>query len=214
MLAFRYRTLVPFFAGATLMIAAGFVFQAWGADAAPGGGAALLDEGVTSAKRRVEPPASPAVGDYSFIEAPPDDAGPPSEFVPIPAYRMYDSRLSGEVRWVVGDDFLIPALTDTDLVEQVPDEATALAFNVTLADAQGAGGYVQIYGPGVAAFSTSTVNWSPPIVFIANSGSSEVGTFENTPGWMGVAMGGAPGSSAHIIIDITGYYQPTGFNLL
>ena len=88
----------------------------------------------------------------------------------------------------------------------VPATATGVTFNVTVSQTEGAG-FVQISGPGVAAFSTSTVNWMAADVDIANSGSSELGSVL-APGDLNIALGGNPQAKAHVIIDITGYYEP------
>ena len=57
--------------------------------------------------------------------------------------------------------------------------------------------------PGVAPFTTSTVNWVSPNVDIANSGSSQLTAI----GDLNVALGGSPNAAAHVILDITGYYE-------
>ena len=130
--------------------------------------------------------------------------GPASLFVPISSYRTYDSR-NDPNPWFTGDDFLIDVLTDESGDPQIPDSATAVAFNVAAVGTTGRG-FIQIYGPGTDAFTTSTVNWTQSGLNIANSGSTMLGEFEGDPGLMGVAVGGPAGTRTDIIIDITGYY--------
>lgn len=131
--------------------------------------------------------------------------GEPSLFVPISSYRTYDSRNDPEGKWLVGDDFFLDVWNDQFGDPQIPDSATAVSFNVAAVDTEGRG-FIQIYGPGTEAFSTSTVNWTQWGVNIANSGSTMLGEFDGNLGLMAVAVGGPAGTRTHIIIDITGYY--------
>jgi hypothetical protein len=134
-------------------------------------------------------------------------AGDPSVFVPIAAYRSYDSR-DQDGKWFAGDAFPITALVDLRTRDYpIPFEATAVAFNIAAVGTEGSG-YIQVYGPGTDPFSTSTVNWRQSGLAIANSGSSMLGEVNQTPGFMGIAVGGQLGARTHIIIDITGYYLP------
>jgi len=131
--------------------------------------------------------------------------GEASLFVPISSYRTYDSRNDPEGKWLVGDDFFLDVWNDQFGDPQIPNSATAVSFNVAAVDTEGRG-FIQIYGPGTAAFSTSTVNWTQWGLNIANSGSTMLGEFDGNLGLMAVAVGGPPGTRTHIIIDITGYY--------
>ncbi len=147
---------------------------------------------------------------------PPDTAGP-SYFVPIPAYRAFDSRHAG-VKWQEGQLSKVDVRLDewNDQVFTIPADATAVSFNVTVAATE-VWGFVQIFGPGVDGCSTSTVNWWQGGMAIANSGSTML--FVDVVGdwnvwWpepelsLGVCVGGQPGAKAHVIIDVTGYYAP------
>ena len=142
---------------------------------------------------------SPSVAAGSLVE------GEASLFVPISSYRTYDSRNDIEGKWLVGDDFFLDVWNDQFGDPQIPDSATAVSFNVAAVDTEGRG-FIQIYGPGTEAFSTSTVNWTQSGVNIANSGSTMLGEFDGNLGLMAVAVGGPAGTRTHIIIDITGYY--------
>jgi hypothetical protein len=133
--------------------------------------------------------------------------GEASLFVPISSFRTYDSRNDPFGKWVVGDDFLLEALTDEFGDAQIPEFASAVTFNVAAVGTEGTG-FIQVYGPGTDALSTSTVNWRQPGLAIANSGSTMLGDLDGEPGLMGVAVGGDAGASTHIIVDITGYYEP------
>jgi hypothetical protein len=136
-------------------------------------------------------------------------AAPASGFVPIPSYRAYDSRLdpdeSGKI--FLEEQRFVDVALDIDGSERIPDEATAVAFNVTVTQTQGAG-YVQMSPPGTAFGDTSTVNWTGPGQTVANGGNVllyEGDVFENN---LVFHLTGGGGAGAHVIIDITGYYVP------
>jgi hypothetical protein len=142
-------------------------------------------------------PADPA-SDVGFVaQATPTAA--PSLFVPTTPYRMYDSR-NDPSPWVPGEYADIDALTDQDLVPQIPAEATAVAFNVTLVSYAGAG-FVQILAPGGVMGASSTANFTGPNLVVANGGS--VGL---VGGDLQVVVGGTPGAQVDVIIDVAGYY--------
>lgn len=133
-------------------------------------------------------------------------SGPPSAFVPIPAYRMYDSRNDPLGIWVRGDVDHIDAVTDENLHPRIPEDATAVTFNVTITQTEGIG-FVQVFGPGTSPLSTSTVNWVTAGADAANSGSVQLGDLDGIPGYLQVAVGGTEDAAAHVILDITGYYE-------
>lgn len=135
-------------------------------------------------------------------------AGQPSAFVPIASYRAYDSRLdadeSGKI--FVQEQRFVDVAVDLDGVERIPDEATAVSFNVTVTETEGAG-FVQVSPPGNEFGDTSTVNWTGPAQTVANGGDAlmyEGPIFENNV----VFHVDGDGAGAHVIIDITGYYVP------
>jgi hypothetical protein len=128
--------------------------------------------------------------------------------VPISSYRTYDSRTDPDEsdRIFIESERFVDAALDLNGVERIPDEATAVTFNITVTDTQG-WGYVQVAAPGTTLGETSTVNWTGDGQTVANSGSTllYLGLFENN---LLFHVDGASGG-AHVIIDITGYYVPT-----
>jgi len=136
-------------------------------------------------------------------------AGQPSAFVPISSYRAYDSRIdpdeSGKI--FLQEQRFVDVAIDLDGVEQIPDEATAVSFNLTVTETESAG-FVQISPPNTELGETSTVNWTAAGQTVANSGDAlmyEGPTFDNN---IVFHLDGAGGAGAHVIIDITGYYVP------
>lgn len=166
----------------------------------------------TSSSPNVAPAAAPQV------VAP----GAESYFVPIAPYRTLDTREDGnpvdatdnepdKIR--VGDPsgenpLPVPVQFSIDAEgAQIPDNATAVAYNVTVAQTEGIG-YLQIdTWPGDPG-QTSTVNWTTDGQIVANSGVALLGTAFDDPGFISAYVGDAEGAAAHVIIDITGYFTP------
>lgn len=153
--------------------------------------------------------ASASDGATAVVPAAAAQAAPASGFVPISSYRSYDSRLgpdeSGKI--FLEEQRFVDVALDLDGNERIPDEATAVAFNVTVTQTEGAG-YVQISPPGTEFGETSTVNWTGPDQTVANGGTVllyEGDIFENN---LVFHLDGIGGAGAHVIIDITGYYVP------
>lgn len=144
----------------------------------------------------------------------PAQVAPPSQvsgFVPIAGYRTFDSRTdpdeSGKI--FIKSDRFVDAAVDLDGVERIPDEATAVTFNITVTQTEG-WGYVQMAPSGTVFNETSTVNWTGDGQTIANSGStllSEGGLVAELENNLIFHVDGTSGG-AHVIIDITGYYIP------
>ena len=121
----------------------------------------------------------------------------------LPPRNVLDPEESGKI--FLGEQRLVDVALDLDGNERIPDEATAVAFNVTVTQTEGAG-YVQISPPGTAFGETSTINWTGPDQTVANGGNVllyEGDFFENN---LVFHLGGSGGAGTHVIIDITGYY--------
>lgn len=150
------------------------------------------------------------------------EAGAESSFVPIAPYRTLDTREDGDP--VDADDndadkvgmddpegenplFVpVPIALEQD-GDQIPDTATAVTYNVTVTETEGAG-FVQIdTSPGDQG-ATSTVNWTGPDQTIANSGVVLLGEAFDDTGFITVYVDGVDGAAAHVVIDITGYFTP------
>lgn len=136
-------------------------------------------------------------------------SGDPSAFVAVPGYRAYDSRVdpdeSGKI--YLQEQRFVDVAVDLAGEEQIPDDATAVTFNITVTETESAG-FVQISPPGNTLGETSTVNWTTDGQTVANGGHAlmyEGPTFENN---IVFHVDGAGGAGAHVIIDITGYHVP------
>lgn len=140
-------------------------------------------------------------------------AAQPSGFVPIPGYRTYDSRVdpdeSGKI--YLQEQRFVDVAFDLDGNERIPDEATAVAFNITVTETESAG-FVQVSAPGTTFGETSTVNWTAAGQTVANAGDAllfEGEIFDNN---IVYHVDGAGGAGAHVVIDFTGYYVPIDQN--
>jgi hypothetical protein len=129
---------------------------------------------------------------------------PKSSFVPIAAYRALDTRQSLSDKIRVKETRLIDVSADTSGTVQLPDTVTAVTFNVTVTQTEGKG-FLQVFAPNTTFGSTSTLNWDGNET-VANSGTVTV--FQANPGnGIGLYVDGAA-AAAHVIIDITGCYEP------
>ena len=128
-------------------------------------------------------------------------------YVAITPYRAYDSRY--DRRFVRGDAWAIDVLTDVHLAPQIPSNAVAITFNVTVTETETSFGFVTVF-PGDAPFipNTSTVNWALTGFTVANGGTVALGGPGQYQGFVGVFVDGAPGASTQFLIDVTGYYLP------
>lgn len=142
----------------------------------------------------------------------------PSLFVPIDAYRTWDSRIgidghaAKHSRTV--DNLGVPARLHPSLViagpnpPPVPDDAVAVSFNVTVTDTEGAG-FAQVDVFGGADGSTSTVNWNGPGQTVSNSGVVGLVNVDDAGNLFEVYIGGDSEAKTHLVVDITGYFvQP------
>ena len=168
-------------------------------------GALLLGAGHLSPAFNASAAPDPAVAARLQVAA----SAPVNGFVPVAGYRSYDSRIdpdeSGKI--YLQEQRFVDAAVDLDHEEQIPDEATAVTFNVTVTETESAG-FVQVSSPGNTFGETSTVNWTSDGQTVANGGHTslyEGATYENH---LVFHVGGAGGAGAHVIIDITGYYVP------
>ncbi|NND74028.1 MAG: hypothetical protein HKN44_03390 [Ilumatobacter sp.] len=170
--------------------------------------------------------AAPPVNDEAGALA---KAGPKSSYVPIESYRAYDSRNALPTLDVppdqrvpkLGQGYVQPVRVATNEVSfqqisvpQIPATATAVTYNLTVDQTEGAG-FITLAGTheAAAAQQTAAVNWTTSGQTVGNGGSVLLGTAGDvpgfmTPGWVHLTVGGTPGARAHVIIDITGYYEP------
>ncbi len=169
-------------------------------------GALALGAGQLSPAFNASAAPDPTVDPSPTQAAPP---GEPSAFVAVPGYRAYDSRIDPDEtgKIYLQEQRFVDVAGDLTGDEQIPDEATAVTFNITVTETESAG-FVQISPPGNTFGETSTVNWTGDGQTVANGGHAlmyEGPSFENN---IVFHVDGAGGAGAHVIIDITGYYVP------
>lgn len=129
-------------------------------------------------------------------------------FHAIEPKRVYDSRspLPTPGKIAAGANRVV-SLADgrnlaTGAVERaglVPDGATAVTYNLTVAGTEGSG-FVAVSPGGAATFGASTINWGAANSTVANAGVVKLDPSRQVKVF-------AEGSATHVIIDITGYYR-------
>lgn len=132
--------------------------------------------------------------------------------VPITPARVFNSRfvafggklLAGTHRTINVRDAIDVTTGVVNVVDAIPQGAKAVSFNVTVTQTVGAGFLAIVPGAGTTATS-STLNWSGSGVTIANGGLIALGTGA-AERQITLLLAGHAGSSAQVIVDITGYY--------
>ncbi len=125
-------------------------------------------------------------------------------FVPIIPYRNYDSRFGPLGPIHTDEEQYGEVLTNEAGVQQIPNTAVAVTFNLTVTNTIGYG-FLGAFPSDVIWPGNSTVNWTGSGATVSNGGTTAIG-YLNADGQMSVLMGGSPGGSTDYIIDITGYY--------
>ncbi len=132
--------------------------------------------------------------------------------VPLTPARVFDSRfgafggklLAGTHRTINVKDAIDPTTGVVNLVDAIPQGAKAVSFNVTVTQTVGAGFLALAPGAGTTV-TASTLNWAGSGVTVANGGLIALGSGA-AERQITLILVGPAGSSAHVIVDITGYY--------
>jgi hypothetical protein len=131
-------------------------------------------------------------------------------FHALTPFRAYDSRepqpsagalsLGGTRTISIKDKRAVAggAVVTADLV---PAGATAVTANVTVVDTVQSG-FLTVNPGGVTEINAATVNWSATGQILNNGVNLTISATREVT----VIAGGAPGSSTHFVIDITGYF--------
>lgn len=141
------------------------------------------------------------------VVAAPDAAG---SLFPIDPIRVYDSRLlmpffgplaAGQSRTIPVADARDAATGDVVESGAVPADATAIAFNLTVARTVGRG-YLSVTPAPTPDPPASTINWATDDSVIANSSLVALGGGTS----VSVYCGGI-GGSTDFIVDVVGFYR-------
>lgn len=141
------------------------------------------------------------------VVAAPDAAG---SLFPIDPIRVYDSRLptpffgplaAGQSRTIPVGDARDATTGDVVVSDAVPADATAIAFNLTVARTVGRG-YLSITPEPTADPPASTINWATDDAVIANASLVALGGGTS----VSVYCGGI-GGSTDFIVDVVGFYR-------
>lgn len=95
--------------------------------------------------------------------------------------------------------------TDVNGNAQIPSNAQAVTYNLTITQTEGAA-FLAIIPAGAGFAGISSINWTARNVDLANGGTVGLGFSAGSgPGSCTVICGGAA-SATHYLIDITGYF--------
>lgn len=159
-----------------------------------------------------------AVSDHTLCgvrvdyQVPVSSADPGTVFHPIDSIRVFDSRQDSfaesgrlgpnETKVIdVTDGYDSAGVAIPAQANLVPTNATAITYNVTVAGATGPN-FVAVTAGDAASFTASAINYTTA-GSIANGSTVTVDDDEMIKLW-----GGSNSGSAHVIIDVTGYYAP------
>jgi hypothetical protein len=133
------------------------------------------------------------------------------QFHAITPVRAYDSRylssvdsgvgpmIGGDARTVSVADAYAPDTTTLTVTGAVPAGATAVAYNVTVADT-GPAGFLAVSPGDATAITASTINWSGAGSVLANSSVVKLDASRRIKVF-------CRGSATHVIIDVLGFYR-------
>ena len=126
-------------------------------------------------------------------------------FVPINPYRAWDSRKNvGQLRG--GQTEIVEMYTDTQNVAQIPSNAVAVSYNLTVTNTRG-WGFLSLYPADILRPDVSSINWTTNYQTIANGGIVALGDWGGFYGAVEVYLGPDDSSvTTEYIIDITGYF--------
>ena len=130
-------------------------------------------------------------------------------FHPLTPTRVYDSRWPGGAGpLATGLDRTVSVKDGRDLdtgavtaLDVVPAGATAVAYNLTIAESVNSG-FLAVTPGGSGTFAASSINWPIGGAVLANAAIVNVGANRDVT----VFCGGLGGSSTQFIIDITGFF--------
>jgi hypothetical protein len=143
----------------------------------------------------------------------PTSADPGTVFHPISPIRAYDSRnaaypspglLAPNTSKVISIKDGHDGAGAVNALDAVPVGATAITYNITVGAPTGPN-FVAVTPGDAASFLASAINFNGT-ADIANAGTVAIDANRQITVW-----GGDQAGSAHIIIDVTGYYTPVTF---
>lgn len=129
-------------------------------------------------------------------------------FVPLTPFRAYDSRrpqpqqgkiTANQTRTISVKDARSVETGAVTTADVVPAGATAVAFNITVANTE-SNGYLYVADGGATEIAASTINWPASNVVVANSAIVKLDANRQVKVFCGET------GATNFIIDIAGYY--------
>ena len=148
---------------------------------------------------------------------PADEAPWAASFTAIDPQRAYDSREDDPTGPISGGQ----GFTTSMAVKGVPEQAAAVAFNLTATGGTGTGFLTTVPGDVLAPPVASTLNWWQPNQTLANGSVVDVPTLARVVAAKGGEVNGtlglpvttfAGGGSTQYVIDVAGYYTYSVIN--
>jgi hypothetical protein len=138
---------------------------------------------------------------------------PMQQLIPITPVRVFDSRFAafggpiatGGYRLVNVKNSIDIDTGATLVTNAIPQGARAVAYNLTIVGTNGSG-YVAILPGTTTTVSASSINWDTAGQTLANGGIISLGT-GGAERQVTLVVGGTPGASTQVLLDITGYYM-------
>jgi Tol biopolymer transport system component len=122
------------------------------------------------------------------------------DFFTVAPCRLIDTRQAGQGPALVNG---VPAVVDVHGVCGVPSTARAVAINVTVLQAQGAG-RLTLHPGNLSTPNTSTINFQPGQTLANNAILALASNGEGTLGITPVVTGGG---TVHVIVDVSGWFE-------
>jgi Tol biopolymer transport system component len=122
------------------------------------------------------------------------------DFFTVAPCRLIDTREAGQGPALASG---VPAVVDVHGVCGIPDTATAVAVNVTVLQAQGAG-RLTLHPGNLSTPNTSTINFTAGLSLANNAILALASNGEGTLGITPVVSGGG---TVHVIVDVSGYFH-------
>ncbi len=130
--------------------------------------------------------------------------GTSGAFTAIDPVRVHDSRLAGghlaggQNRTVSVANGIDPFTGAVTVPDAVPAGATAISYNLSIAETQGSG-YLQVAPGNAVAITSSSINWTASNQIIANGLTVKLGPNRQVKVF-------AAGNATQFIIDVLGYH--------
>jgi hypothetical protein len=147
-----------------------------------------------------------AVGAGAAVLVPQVASAAPLTYNTITPFRSVATPSFGVPKLRSGESDDWDLWTDVNGNPQIPSNAQAVTYNLTITQTEGAA-FLAIIPAGAVFAGISSINWTSRNVDLANGGTVGLGVSAvSGPGSCTVICGGI-GAATHYLIDVTGYFS-------